>query len=163
MYAIPRTDQYAILDYLSPVILENQGRGTIAFLPSADDTNAPPQALKLGDYTLNIRYGAVMAGRAGNRSGGGAAPVVANASPARFVINSGPGEYWFVGGPMSVGFSPNAPERGNVVLGSFDEALRVNGRWVAGRRLNGDETGNNTRWPAMNTFGIYHFTVFQRQ
>lgn len=154
---------YAILDYLSPVILENQGRGTIAFLPSADDTNAPPQALKLGDYTLNIRYGAVMAGRDGNRFGGGAAPVVANASPARFVINSGPGEYWFVGGPMSVGFSPNAPERGNVVLGSFDEALRVNGRWVAGRRLNGDETGNNTRWPAMNTFGIYHFTVFQRQ
>jgi len=41
--------------------------------------------------------------------------------------------------------------------------LNVNGRWVAGRRLNGDETGNNTRWPSMGSFGIYHCSVFQRQ
>jgi hypothetical protein len=88
---------------------------------------------------------------------------VANSSPARFVINSGPGEYWFVGGPMSVTFTPNSPERGSVVLGSFDEALNVNGRWAPGRRLNGDETGNNTSWPGMGSFGIYHYTLFQRQ
>jgi len=49
-------------------------------------------------------------------------------------------EYWFVGGPMSVTFTPNSPEKGSVVMGSFDETLNVNGRWVAGRRLNGDET-----------------------
>jgi len=78
------------------------------------------------------------------------------------VINSAPGEYWIVGGPMSVTFWANAPERGSEIMGSFDEALNVNGRWVAGRRLNGDETGNNTRWPAMGQFGIYHYTVFQR-
>ena len=64
---------------------------------------------------------------------------------------------------MSVTFTPNSPERGSVVLGSFDETLNVNGRWVAGRRLNGDETGNNTRWPSMGSFGIYHYTLFQRQ
>jgi hypothetical protein len=79
------------------------------------------------------------------------------------VINSGPGDYWFVGGPMNVSFTPNSPERGSVVLGSFDETMNVNGRWVPGRRLNGDETGNNTRWPSMGAFGIYHCTVFQRQ
>lgn len=156
------TQTYAILDYLAPVILENQGRATIALLPSADGTNAPPQSLKLGDYTLNILYG-ISAGRGGGRRGGGAVDVVPNASPARFVINSSPGQYWFVGGPMSVTFTPNAPERGVVVLGSFDEALQVGDRWAVGRRLNGDETGNNTRWPAMNSFGIYHYTVFQRQ
>jgi hypothetical protein len=48
-------------------------------------------------------------------------------------------------------------------MGSFDETLYVNGRWVAGRRLNGDETGNNTRWPGMGSFGIYRYSVFQRQ
>ena len=206
---------YAILDYMAPVILDNQGKGTIVMLQPMNDTNSEPQIVKLGDYTLNIRYGAGGGaggrggGRGGRRGGGGGAGGggvagggvaggggagggvvaggggtaggaaggggrrggggggggggVANASPARFVINSGPGDYWFVGGPMNVTFTPNSPERGSVVLGSFDETINVNGHWVAGRRLNGDETGNNTRWPSMGSFGIYHCTVFQRQ
>jgi len=102
-------------------------------------------------------------GGGGGRGGGGAGGGAGNPSPARFVINSGPGEYWFVGGPMSVTFTANAPEKGSVILGSFDETLNVNGRWEAGRRLNGDETGNNTRWPGMASFGIYRYSVFQRQ
>jgi hypothetical protein len=63
---------------------------------------------------------------------------------------------------MSVTFWANTPEKGSVVLGSFDETTNVNGRWVAGRRLNGDETHNNANWPGMASFGIYHYTVFQR-
>jgi hypothetical protein len=207
--AAPRPDAlaqtYAILDYLAPVILDNQGKGTIVMLEAMDDTNAPPQTVKLGDYTLTIRYGAAGGGRGGRGGarrggggfgggGGGAAAAatatntpegggrrggggfgggrgggfaeggsVPNSSPARFVINSGPGEYWIVGGPMTVTFTPNSPERGGVVLGSFDETLNVNGRWAAGRRLNGDETSNNKNWPAMGSFGIYHMSVFQRQ
>ena len=155
---------YAILDYLAPVILDNQGKGTIVMLQPMTDTNAPPQTLKLGDYTLQIGYGAgVGGGGRGGRGGGGEGSGSTNASPARFVINSGPGEYVLVGGPMNVTFMPNMPERGSVVMGSFDETLRVDGRWVAGRRLNGDETRNNTRWPSMTLFGIYRFTIFQRQ
>jgi hypothetical protein len=165
---------YAVLDYLAPVILDNQGKGTIAMLEPMLDTNAPPQELKMGDYTLEIRYGAggQGGGRGGGRRGGGGGGFgggggggsgVTNTSPARFVINSGPGEYVLVGGPMNVTFTPNTPERGSVVLGSFDETLYVDGHWVSGRRLNGDETGNNTRWPSMGSFGIYRFTVFQRQ
>ena len=190
----PFADTYAILDYLMPVILENQGKGAMVNFQSTNDLkSAPPaarpagetnaateapspgpaeQTLKMGDYTLTIRFGAggsvgPAGARGGGRRGGGGARGggggVANASPARFVINSGPGEYWFVGGPMSVTFTPNSPERGSVVLGSFDEALNVNGRWAPGRRLNGDETGNNTSWPGMGSFGIYHYTLFQRQ
>jgi uncharacterized membrane protein YgcG len=169
----PLAQTYAILDYLGPVILDNQGKGTIAMLQPMDNTNAPPQTLKLGDYTLNIGYGAGVVGggggqggrggRGGGRGGGGGRSDFTNASPARFVINSGPGEYVFVGGPMNVTFTPNTPERGSVVMGSFDETLYVDGRWVAGRRLNGDETGNNTRWPGMGSFGIYRYAVFQRQ
>ena len=104
---------------------------------------------------------AVVAGAVGGGDGEGSG--FTNASPARFVINSGPGEYVFVGGPMNVTFTPNTPERGGVVMGSFDETLHVDGRWVPGRRLNGDETRNNTRWPSMASFGIYRYMVFQRQ
>jgi hypothetical protein len=161
----PFAQTYGILDFLAPVILDNQGKGTIVML----DTNTVPQALALGDYTVNIQYGAGGAGGGalgtplmlGLPRDGGVG--VANTSPARLVINSGPGDYWFVGGPMNVTFSPNFPERGGVMLGTFDETLFVNGRWVAGRRLNGDETRNHMRWPVMGAFGIYHCSVFQRQ
>jgi hypothetical protein len=126
-----------------------------------DDTNAPPQELKLGDYTLKISFGAGGQGGGGFGEFGGRS-VFTNTSPARLVINSGPGEYVFVGGPMSVTFTPNTPGPGRVLLGSFDESMNVDGRWVPGRRLNGDETRNNMRWQDMRSFGIYRYTVFQR-
>ena len=118
---------------------------------------------------MNISYGA-SSGR-GGRGGGfggpggffGEGPSVTNASPARLVIHSGPGEYVFVGGPMSVTFTSNTPGQGGVVLGSFDEATLADGRWVPGRRLNGDETDHNRRWQNMRSFGIYRYTVFRRE
>jgi len=66
------------------------------------------------------------------------------------------------GGPMTVSSRPNSPEKGSV---GWEALTRpdVDGRWVAGRRLNGDETRNNTSWPGMGSFGIYRFSVFQRQ
>jgi hypothetical protein len=157
---------YAILDYLAPVILENQGKGTIAFLQPTDDTNASPQESKLGDYTLSV--GPNTGGGFGGRSGGFGdfrgfgGPTVTNVSPARFVIHTSPGAYVFVGGPANVTFTANTPARGSVVLGSFDESMLVDGRWVPGRRLNGDETDHNRRWQNLRAFGVYRYTVFQR-
>jgi len=163
----PLAQTYAILDYLAPVILDNQGKGAIALLQPMDDTNAPPQELTLGDYTLKI--GPRGSGQGDGRRGGGGGfgesggrSVFTNTSPARFVINAMPGEYVFVGGPLSVTFTPVKPRPGRVLLGSFDESMNVDGRWAPGRRLNGDETGNNMRWQDMRTFGIYRYTVFQR-
>jgi hypothetical protein len=156
---------YAILDYLAPVILANQGKGTIAFLQPMDDTNAPPQELKLGDYTLSIS-GDIDRGSGGRRGGFPGfnfGPTVTNVSPARLVIHSGPGAYVFVGGPMNVTFTSNNPALGGVALGSFDESILADGRWLPGRRLNGDETDHDRRWPVMRSFGIYRYTVFQRQ
>jgi hypothetical protein len=63
---------------------------------------------------------------------------------------------------MTVTFTPNSPERGSVVLGSFDETMLVDGRWVPGRRLNGDETDHSRRWPAMRSFGIDRYRLYQR-
>jgi hypothetical protein len=158
----PLAQTYAILDYLAPTILNVQGKNMIAFLEGTD-ANSPPQTVKLGNYTLNITFG-VPAGGRGSRGFGGAVtpPATPNASPARFVICSGPGEYVFVGGPMTVTFTPNTPGSGIVQLASLDESLYLDGRWVPGRRLNGDETGHNSRWPAMRSFGIYRYRIYPR-
>jgi hypothetical protein len=152
---------YAVLDRLAPVILDNQGKGAFAMLKPMRDTNEPPQEVKLGDYTVKIAYTVP-----GRRGGAPAAPAAESVPPNGFpywvVINSGPGEYWIVGGPMTVGFTPNTPTPGAVVLRSLDESVNVDGRWLPGRRLNGDETGNNVRW-AVPSFGIWRYTIFQRE
>jgi hypothetical protein len=152
---------YAILNYLAPTILDNQGKSTIGFLQPTDDTNAPAQELKLGDYTLSV--GPNTSGTFRGFRGFGGGSTVTNASPARFVINPRSGEYIFVGGPASVIFTPNTPGNGKVALGSFDESLLADGHWVPGRRLNGDETDHDRRWPNMRSFGIYRYGVFQRE
>ena len=53
----PSRATYAILNYMAPVILDNQGKGTIAMLQPAGDANTEPQTLKMGGYTLTITYG----------------------------------------------------------------------------------------------------------
>jgi len=163
---------YALLQYLSPVILANQGKGTMAFLKDTTDTNAEPESLKLGDYTLGIKYGinSEQARGWGWRFGGfGGESAETNVSPLRLVINTGPGAYVFVGGPMTVTFKPNDPSRGKVVLSSTVEAIHRDDHWLPGRWINGDETAHNTRSDPegsgiyMRTFGVYGYSVFQRQ
>jgi uncharacterized membrane protein YgcG len=173
---------YGILQYLAPVILDNQGKGTIAFLNETTETNAAPQETKMGDYTLLIRYGASAAGGGrggrggrgggggfGGFGGGGGSSGYTNVSPIRLVINTGPGAFVFVGGPMSVTFKPTDPSKGTVVLGSTVETMYQDGHWVPGRWMNGDETQHNSRQGleespiSMGSFGIYGYSVFQRK
>jgi len=161
---------YGLLQYLSPVILANQGKGTMVFLKDTTDTNAEPGSLKVGDYTLGIKYGINPEQGRGWRFGGfGGESAETNVSPLRLVINTGPGAYVFVGGPMTVTFKPNDPSRGKMVLSSTVETIHRDGHWLPGRWLNGDETAHNTRSDPegsgiyMRTFGVYGYSVFQRQ
>jgi hypothetical protein len=162
----PLAQTYAILDCLAPDILTNQGKGTIVFVEPMADANAPAQEVKLGDYTLNITFSPPAGGRGGRGGMGfgnfGGQPTVANASPARLVINSSPGEYVFVGGPMNVTFTPNTPGPNTVRLASYQESILADGRWVPGRWLNGDETDHHRRWPYMRSFGIYRIKVYRQ-
>ena len=63
---------------------------------------------------------------------------------------------------------PVNPERGTVGLSSTVETLNQDGRWVPGRWINGDETQHNNRTGyetdgvSMRSFGIYGYSVFQR-
>ena len=70
---------------------------------------------------------------------------------------------------MTVTFKPNDPSRGKVVLSSTVETINQDGKWLPGRWLNGDETAHNTRVDPeqagvyLRTFGIYGYSVFQRE
>ncbi len=59
--------------------------------------------------------------------------------PFGLVINTAPDEFLFIGSNFSPGFSVDPQESGKVAIGWIDEGHYINGSWVPGRRLNGDE------------------------
>ncbi len=68
----------------------------------------------------------------------------------------GPDEYLVAGsGGVNVSFSPNSPGPPIAGIAYVEEGTFTNGRWVAGRRLNGDENsqGKTVRIGAMGNNG----------
>jgi hypothetical protein len=142
---LPLTQSYAMLEQLAPVILENQGKGKMAGVVVG--TGEPPQKIALGNYVLEASYLPKF------RTPGTPAPAP-SAPPARLepgeplprtgaiFIALGPDEYLVAAsGPLRVVFSPNTPGEPIAGILSIEEGTYADGRWVPGRRLNGDENG----------------------
>jgi hypothetical protein len=137
---------YRILAALSPLILENQGRGTMAGV-WLDQTNKTRKVM-LGNYTFNVAHDYTWAYSSGYgrtnewpRMGG-------------LIISTGPDEYTVVGCGLVITFASNSLEKPIAGILSIDEENfvtenkwssfssggSVNGHLVTGRRLNGDES-----------------------
>jgi hypothetical protein len=148
---LPIAQSYAIIAQLAPLIVENQGKGKMAgALVGPDD---PPQKIPLGNYVLEVSYARTRR-----------PPIAAPAKPAMpaptpapvggfpggqlvdragaLFISVGADEYVVAGsGALSVTFSPNTPGAPMAGILSLEEGTFVDGRWIPGRRLNGDENG----------------------
>ncbi|MGA2725612.1 MAG: DUF5597 domain-containing protein [Bryobacteraceae bacterium] len=136
-------DSYDLVTQLAPLIVEHQGKGTMsAVLLEPKD---PPQKIQLGNYTLQVAF---MRPRAARR--GDPPPEPPTLAGAMF-ISTGPDEYYVAGFGVSVGFSPNTPGPPLAGLDTVEAGTFVNGRWVPGRRLAGDDTSQGDclelRWP----------------
>jgi hypothetical protein len=123
---LPLPKGYAILRQLTPLILEHQGKGAIA----AVLLNAENQTknIRLGDYTLNVDL------RRNRR-----APNQVPALGYGLFMASGPGEYVVAGYDIQVTFTPNTPGPPIAGLTSVESGMFVEGRWIAGRQLSGDD------------------------
>jgi hypothetical protein len=122
----PISRSYAILNQLAPLILEHQAKGSIAGAWLTPE--GPLQTVPLGSYTLQFDL------RRNRR-----APDELPEKGYGLAIAIAPDEYIVAGTDVQVMFSPNTPGAPVVGLLSVEEGTFVNGRWVAGRRLNGDE------------------------
>jgi beta-galactosidase GanA len=145
---------YEVLSQLTPLILENQGKGTMAGI-CLDETNQT-QKVQLGNFTLNVAHDYTWAWSGGSHQTG---------SWPRFgglIISVGPDEYVIAGKGIIVTFVPNSP--GDPIAGivSIEEGTFSNGHWVAGRRLNGDEShqGRHLRLPP-GQFGIQRVKLYR--
>ena len=75
-------------------------------------------------------------------------------------IATGPDEYFMVGNGVSITFSSNTPGTPLAGMGTVEEGTFVNGRWVPGRQLAGDDTGQGDVLNLRN-MGLVRVTVYR--
>jgi hypothetical protein len=76
------------------------------------------------------------------------------------LISTGPDEYYIIGNNFSITFSANGPGPEQVGLGTVEEGNFVDGKWVAGRRLAGDDTQQG-EFPTIRTRGVMRITLYR--
>jgi hypothetical protein len=124
---------YDLISQLAPLIRKHQGKGTMAavWLGPKD----PPKKVQLGNYTLEV-------GRLTPQLiPGTPAPQGPPPPSAAIFIAVGPDEFYAAGTDVGVMFSPNTPGPEYAGLGTVEEGVFVDGRWIPGRQISGDEVG----------------------
>jgi hypothetical protein len=176
--ATPYARAYEVLAQAAPVILEAQAKGAIAAVVLT--AASPAQTVQLGNYTFDFAMGrmrgpaapppaAGTATPAAGRGGAapGAAPAAAGAAPAgrggaaaaqsyALIMSTGPDDFVILGNGIQATFSASKPAPSAAGIGTLEEGTYVDGRWVPGRRLNGDDimmSYDNTNHAVKNQSG----------
>jgi hypothetical protein len=146
---------YDLLSQLAPLILKHQGNGTMSAVLLGP--NDPPQKVAVGNYTLYV-------GAQRPRTAPGAAPSPQQAQPfsVAIFIAAGPDEYFAAGSGVSITFSPNTPGLPLAGLATVEDGKIVDGRWIPGRRLAGDDDAQGQSL-TLRTMGIQRFTMYRYQ
>jgi hypothetical protein len=121
----PLDECYEVLQTMSPLILKNQGTGTMRGILL--DSSAPEQQFDLGGYKIKASIS-----WSPDRKNAGA-----------IIIKTGPDEFIAAGKGLDILFYPE-DETTRIGVDAVDEGIFKNGDWIPLRRLNGDETHAST-------------------
>jgi hypothetical protein len=141
---------YGLLSEMLPQLAGWEAEGKVRAILMADGEQAEPAAL--GGYKITLRTGFMA------RSAQGAGPAAPNASaelaggisltsrampndtrPFAIVVNTAPDEFLFIGSNGDPSFAVDSSGPSHVAISSRDEGRYFKGKWMPGRRLNGDE------------------------
>jgi hypothetical protein len=123
----PLAKAYTLLAELMPLIVEHNGSGTMAGIL---EVNEDSRTVELGDYKLNVRF---KIWNKGDSKGFG------------LMIALSPDEFLIAGSGFWVDFSPKPGGLPHAEILTVDEVRLKDGKWIYGRRLNGDESGGGSR------------------
>ena len=120
---------YAVLQQLSPLILEHQGTNALAgvLLDSADQI----EKISLGEYVFTIKheYSWAYATRTS-----GETPRVGG-----LIVMLSPNEFLIAGSGIIITFESCLSNDSIVGIDRMEEGKFIDGKWIAGRRMNGDQ------------------------
>ena len=134
-------DSYQLLAELMPVIIRNQGGGRMLGLLQYKEES---EKVELAGYLLEISY-----------------RKEANSKGYGLVIATGADEFLAAGSGVGIHFSARTPGPRHTRILSVDEGRFQDGRWMAGRRMNGDEDAGGWRLqlpggpPSMQRIKLY--------
>jgi beta-galactosidase GanA len=141
------TASYDLLTQLAPLLLNSQGKAVMAGLLPEGPEQRQAQQLRLGNYVLYVTFDKPTTQNPDVLSGG-------------LVVVVGPDEYLFAGTGLTITFESVGSSEPLVGLLAVDEGKYVNGQWVAGRRLNGDQT-HQGRHVRLGSFGIQRVKLYR--
>ncbi len=121
---------YTLLRQLAPLILEHQGKGEVVGFVL--DEEVPSVIREVGGYELEIGLDSIFDFKSEHGYG--------------LIIASGPNEFIGAGYGFQVSFRPKSPGPPLSGIAAVDEGEYRHGEWIAGRRLNGDETAQGHVW-----------------
>lgn len=136
----PLATSYEILGELAPAITRSNGAGRMAGILQ---TGAQKESIKLGDYRISIEFPAARRAATAIAVPGRAQSQVSE-SGYGLIINTAPDEFLVAGSGFTLRFAADSPGPQTARIASIDEGRFMNGKWVPGRRLNGDENGGGT-------------------
>jgi beta-galactosidase GanA len=122
---------YEVLSQLTPIISAHQGKNTMEGV-LVDKTNSE-QVVKLGNYTFTFRHDYTL----------GWSPQAKEEQwpiMGGLIIQTAPDEFIVAGDGIVVTFASNLPDAPLAGIARIDEGEYKNGQWVAGRRMNGDQS-----------------------
>jgi hypothetical protein len=133
---IELTSAYDVIRQLAPLISAHQGDGSMSavVLGSKD----PPQKIKVGTWTLEVSF---LMPRTQPPAPPPPTPLW---NSGAIFIQTGPEEFYAAGTGVNVRFIPDTPGPSLAGLATVEEGVFVNGRWVPGRRMAGDDTGSRS-------------------
>ena len=121
---------YRALQSLAPLLLEHQAAGDVhGFLL---DHQHPDATFTIGGYSVHVSLDSIFGSH--TESGYG------------LVMATGPDEFLGVGKGFRVLFTAAAQSKTKVGIGAIEEGSFEDGKWIPGRRLNGDENDQGGYW-----------------
>jgi beta-galactosidase GanA len=120
---------YRVLEQLTPLLVEHQRKGDVHGFVL--DKTHPSVTFVLEGFRVQVSLDEIFGSHAEQGFG--------------LLLASGPNEFLGAGKGFRVSFRP-ANGDGEAGLASVDEGLFENGKWIRGRRLNGDETDQGKYW-----------------
>jgi hypothetical protein len=121
-------ESYRAIESVAPMVLEHQAAGDLHGFVL--DRNNPSVDFTVAGYTLHVTLDEIFGSHAEQGFG--------------LIFPSGKDAFTGVGKGFRVSFSPRTgPHAG---IAAIDEGKFVNGKWMPGRRLNGDENDQGKGW-----------------